>query len=89
MRTVKVSLGERSHSIHIGTGLLNQLGPQCARLKVSQRCAVITDEIVAKKYRHPAIESLHAAGFQPVVVTLKAGEKSKSLKNVVALVGLR
>lgn len=84
MRTVKVSLGERSHSIHIGTGLLNQLGSQCARLKVSQRCAVITDEIVAKKYRHPAIESLHVAGFQPIVITLKAGEKSKSLKNVQA-----
>jgi len=84
VRTVKVSLGERSHSIHIGTGLLNQLGSQCARLKVSQRCAVVTDEIVAKKYCRPAIESLHVAGFQPIVITLKAGEKSKSLKNVQA-----
>lgn len=84
MRTVKVSLGVRSHSIHIGTGLLNQLGSQCALLKVGQRCAVVTDEIVAKKYRRPAIESLHGAGFQPIVITLKAGEKSKSLKNVQA-----
>ena len=47
MRTVKVSLDKHSYPIRIGDGLLNQLGPRCAQLKLGQRCAVITDETVA------------------------------------------
>ena len=84
MRTVKVSLDERSYPIRIGDGLLTQLGPQCAQLKLGQRCAVITDETVARKYQQPAVASLRASGFQPMVIRLKAGEKTKTLKNVHA-----
>ncbi len=84
MRTVKVSLEERSYPIRIGGGLLTQLGPQCAQLKLGQRCAVITDETVAKKYQQPAVASLRAVGFQPMTIKLKAGEKTKTLKNIHA-----
>ena len=78
MRTVKVPLGNRSYPIRIGGGLLKQLGAQCARLKLDPRCALVTDENVAKKYRRPAAASLRAAGFQPTIITLKPGEKSKT-----------
>ena len=84
MRTVKVSLKERGYPIRIGGGLLTQLGPQCAQLKLGQRCAVITDETVAKKYQQPAVASLRAVGFQPMTIKLKAGEKTKTLKNIHA-----
>lgn len=84
MRTVKVSLDKHSYPIRIGDGLLNQLGPRCAQLKLGQRCAVITDETVAKKYLRPAADSLRGAGFQPMVIKLKAGEKTKTLENVHA-----
>lgn len=84
MRTVKVSLDERSYPIRIGDGLLTQLGAQCAQLKLGQRCALITDETVARKYQQPAVASLRASGFQPMVIRLKAGEKTKALKNVHA-----
>ncbi len=84
MRTVKVSLDERSYPIRIGEGLLNELGPQCAQLKIGQRCSLITDETVAGKYQQPVIASLRAAGFQPMVIRLSAGEKTKTLKNVHA-----
>ena len=84
MRTVKVSLDESSYPIRIGGGLLTQLGPQCAQLKLGQRCALITDETVAQKYQQPAVASLRAAGFQPMVIKLKSGEKTKTLKNVHA-----
>ena len=82
MHTVKVSLDEQSYPIHIGNGLLNQLGLRSAQLKLGQRCAVITDETVAKKYLRPAVDSLRSAGFQVAAIKLKAGEKTKTLKNV-------
>ena len=84
MRTVKVSLDELSYPIRIGKGLLKELGPQCAQLKLGQRCALITDEIVAGKFQQPVMASLRSAGFQPTVIKLKAGERTKKLKNVHA-----
>ena len=84
MRTVKVSLDERSYPIRIGEGLLKELGPQCAQLKLGQRCSLITDETVAGKYQQPVMASLRAAGFQPTVIKLKSGERTKKLQNVHA-----
>ena len=43
MRSVPVPLGERSYTIHVGNGLLTKLGDHCRRLKLGERCAVITD----------------------------------------------
>jgi 3-dehydroquinate synthase len=84
VRTVKVSLGKRGYPIHIGGGLLPKLGSHCARLKLGQRCVVISDATVARRYRKPALTSLKAAGFEPIFITQPAGEKAKTLKNVQA-----
>ena len=84
MRQVKVPLKERSYSIFIGGGLLVRLGAECAKLKLGQRCAVISDTNVAPRYSRAAIASLKAAGFDPVLITVPAGETSKSLKTVQA-----
>ena len=84
MRTVNVPLGDRAYPIRIGPGLLAGLGTHCARLKCSPRCAVITDDRVARHYHRPVVQSLRAAGFQPAVITLKAGEKTKTLKTAEA-----
>ena len=65
MRTVKVPLVDRAYPIRIGSGLLADLGTQCARLKLGRRCAVISDATVARRYRQPALASLKAAGFEP------------------------
>ena len=58
MRTVKVPLANRSYPIHIGAGLLADLGKHCTRLKLGQRCVVISDATVARRYRKPALASL-------------------------------
>jgi 3-dehydroquinate synthase len=79
MRIVPVSLGSRSYLIKVGSGLLSQLGRECAALKLGQRCAVITDANVGKKFARAALKSLAASGFEPVLVTVPAGEKSKRL----------
>jgi 3-dehydroquinate synthase len=82
MRVVKVSLGERSYSILIGNQLLPRLGSECKKLGLGQRCAVITDSNVAAKLSKPALASLKAAGFEPVLITVPPGETSKDLKLV-------
>lgn len=82
MRVVKVPLGGRSYAIQIGTGLLPRLGAECRKLELGRRCAVIADANVASRYAAAVIESLSAAGFEPVTITLPTGETAKSLKYV-------
>jgi 3-dehydroquinate synthase len=82
VRTVSVQLGDRSYAVKIAPGLLNQLGSECARLKLGARCAIVTDANVGKRFAKPAYESLVKAGFEPVLITVPAGEKSKRISVV-------
>jgi 3-dehydroquinate synthase len=82
MRVVKVPLGSRSYLIRIGRGLLSQLGPECQRLQLGTRCAIITDTNVGRRFSKPAFESLAKAGFEPVLIVVPAGETAKSLRTV-------
>jgi 3-dehydroquinate synthase len=82
MRTVSVKLGNRSYAIRIAPGFLQKLGDECARLKLGARCAIITDTNVGKKFAKPIYESLVKAGFEPILVTVPAGEKSKRISVV-------
>src|SRR5581483_6327744 len=82
MRSVKVPLGDRSYEIFIGRGLLAKLGSECARLGLGRRCAVISDRNVARRFAKNALRSLAAAGFEPLLITVPAGETAKSLKSV-------
>ena len=82
MRSVNVPLGHRSYTIKIGGGLLQRLGPECARLKLGARCAIITDTNVGRKFAKPAYNSLVSAGFDPSLVVVPAGETAKSLRSV-------
>jgi 3-dehydroquinate synthase len=82
VRTVNVPLGSRSYDIQIGEGLLAYLGKECARLGLGQRCAIITDTNVGPHYAKSAQSVLAQAGFDSFVVTVPAGETSKSLRTV-------
>jgi 3-dehydroquinate synthase len=82
VRTVSVQLGNRSYTIKIAPGLLKHLGGECARLKLGDRCAIITDSNAGRHYAKPVYETLVRAGFEPILITVPAGEKSKSLKSV-------
>ena len=82
MRTVSVQLGHRSYAIKIGAGLLTHLGGECARLQLDQRCAIITDTNVGKRFARVAFNSLVNAGFSPSLIVVPAGETAKSLKTV-------
>src|SRR5438874_9277084 len=80
MYIIKVPLGVRSYTISIGSSLLSRLGQECKRLYLGQRCALITDRNVAPHYGEAAAQSLQASGFEPILITVPAGETAKSLK---------
>jgi len=82
VRTVSVQLGNRSYAIKIAPGLLQKLGNECARLKLGRRCAIITDTNVGRRFARTACRSLAAAGFEPSLITVPAGETAKSLRSV-------
>jgi 3-dehydroquinate synthase len=82
VRTVSVQLGNRSYAIKIAPGLIDQLGRECARLKLGARCAIITDTNVGRRFAKAAFNSLVTTGFSPSLVVVPAGETAKSLKTV-------
>jgi len=82
VRVVKVPLGNRSYAIKIGKGLLSRLGYECERLKLGDRCAIITDTNVGRRYARPAFDSLAKAGFSPSLVILSPGERTKNPKSL-------
>ena len=84
MRTVSVQLGNRSYAIKIGAGMLARVGKECAQLKLGQRCAIITDTNVGKKFAKSVYKSLVKTGFEPLLIIVPAGETVKNLKTVLA-----
>jgi 3-dehydroquinate synthase len=79
-----VHLGARSYAVQIGPGLLDAAGPECARLGLGRRAAVVTQPAVAP-HATRVTESLRGAGFEPVVFTVAEGEEAKSLRSAERL----
>lgn len=82
IKTVRVALAARSYDIVIGKNVRRELGSRCRALGLGTRCAVITDARVGKIYGKETVENLRRGGFDPVVITVPAGETAKSLANV-------
>lgn len=79
MRTIEVPLPGRSYQIHVGTSLLSRLGAECARVGLHGKCAVISDRVVAPRYAGQVLESLRAAGYDPILIRVPSGERAKNL----------
>ncbi|ASA22921.1 3-dehydroquinate synthase [Paenibacillus donghaensis] len=81
MRTIRVELGERSYPIHIGSGLLKNIGAYCQEAGFALRSPllVVSDSTVAPLYLPQVEEALRSQGYQVVTHIFPAGEASKSL----------
>ncbi|MTH98099.1 3-dehydroquinate synthase [Roseibium sp. RKSG952] len=75
---VRVELAERSYDIRIGRGLLQTAGEAIAGVAEGARLAVITDDTVNALHMEAFGASLETAGIGYEVLTVPAGEKSKS-----------
>ena len=79
METIRVNLGDRSYDITIRTGGLSTIGEWAARFSLGNRLLLVTDEHTEALFGETAVQSLKQAGFLPTMVTVPAGETSKSL----------
>src|SRR5262245_35292885 len=79
-----VQLGARSYAVRIGPGLLDEAGPECARLRLGRRAAVVTQPAVAPHASRVA-QSLRGAGFDLAVLEVPEGEEAKSLRQAERL----
>lgn len=77
---MRVKLGERSYDILIGPGLIAQAATHFNAAKLGKRGVIITDTTVAQLYAGKLLAALSAGGFAVKVVTVPAGESSKSLR---------
>jgi 3-dehydroquinate synthase len=73
------------YSALVGSNLLDRAG-QCVRKHLAGKtCAIISDGNVAPLFGNRVTKSLTSAGFKPVMITIPAGEKSKTLEQVGAI----
>ena len=76
---VRVPVEDRSYPVIVGPGTLDRLGAELRqRLAAARTVAVISDTNVAPLYGARACDSLTDAGLNPFMITIPAGEASKS-----------
>jgi 3-dehydroquinate synthase len=82
MTTIKVGgSGFAAYEVVVGRGLLQQVGDHAAALKPTQ-VWIVSDETVASIHGHTVRASLEAAGLSTGLVTVPAGEPSKSFEQL-------
>jgi 3-dehydroquinate synthase len=84
VREIMVDLGARSYTVRIGPGLLDAAGPECAKLRLGRRAAVVTQPAV-QPHATRVTNSLRGAGFEPAVFVVPEGEENKSLREAERL----
>lgn len=79
---VPVSLGDRSYTITISPGLIQEVGVRLCALTSPGLVGLVTDRHVARHYLKLAIRQLQREGFTPVPIILPPGEGTKTLATI-------
>ena len=77
--TVHVGLAERSYDIHIGSDNLSAIGELVHGLGNVSHAVIITDSNVRELYGETVLKSLTSHNLQVDIMTVPAGESSKSV----------
>ena len=77
-----VELQSGSYEVIVSKGILEQCGSLISDLKIGNSCAIITDSNVAPLYAETVEQSLKKEGIKSELISVPAGESSKSLSNV-------
>lgn len=79
MRTVSIQPGSAQYDAIVGAGLHGEIGAKARGLFPASRCTIVADANTAELFAGTVMQSLRASDFAPVLITIPAGEKSKSL----------
>lgn len=83
--TVPVALQDSPYEILTGEGLLGQVGELAAKVIKPCRSVVITDDRVGPLHAERLLTSLREAGFEAHLLSVPAGEASKSMEVAAGL----
>ena len=87
MLTVEVGTqGGSGYSVHVGHGMLPQLGRRCRELGLGPRAAVVADAALGDRVE-AIVESLQEAGFDILTVPLSGGDAGKNLRSAEQIYG--
>lgn len=85
MEIIKVN-ASKEYDVVISKGILDSLGERCVSLFGKSRAVIVTDSNVAPLWLGKAKSSLEEAGIGTVEFVFPAGEESKSISTLSALV---
>src|SRR5437870_10353491 len=80
-----ISVRTGTGRILIGKQLLPQTGKRCRALGLFGQCVIVSDTNIAPEYADVLKQSLTSAEFRSMVITIPAGEKSKTLEQAGAI----
>jgi 3-dehydroquinate synthase len=80
---VQLRRGVRRNIVLLGS--LDHVGQYACKSLPRAPCAIISDTNVAPLFANRVKKSLHAAGIRPTLIRIRAGEKSKTLKQASAI----
>ena len=83
METQKLTFNRTTTSeILLGNNIFKEIATRVHRSRTAKKCAVITNEVVAKWYLKPLLVQLREKGFQANEIIIPDGEKFKNLETV-------
>lgn len=74
---VPVRTASRAYEVHVGYGILEDVGPLTRATAAGTHAAIIADSHVAPLYAEQVRISLESAGYDVVTLTFEAGERHK------------
>src|SRR5256714_179747 len=83
--STEVRAGQSSYPVLIGSGLLEGIGELVGEKLAPSRCAIVSDTNVAPGFAGKIQNGLSTAGFEPLLITIPAGETSKTLEQAGAI----
>lgn len=83
--SIPVTLQDSPYKILIGEDLLRQAGDLTAKVIKPCRSVIITDDRVGSLHGEKLLSSLKASGFDANLLTVPAGEASKSMESAAGL----
>jgi 3-dehydroquinate synthase len=84
---VEIRSAAYCYRVLVGSGLIKQLGKCVRKVLRGKRCAVVTDNIISPLFANRVRRSLTSAGLRPTLITIPAGEKSKTLELASTICG--
>ena len=79
-RALQIRAGINRYHVLIDGGVLDHVGEYARKYLSHPTCVVISDRNVARLFADRVKRSLASAGFRPILITIPAGERSKTLK---------